>query len=66
MARLRRRENPGGDGVGRRAVQKASDLARSEFTLAFPAAKRAATHAARAFLKKFSEEYARERRKKRK
>jgi hypothetical protein len=31
--------------------------------VAFPAAKRAASHAAQAFIKKFSEEYAKERRK---
>ena len=37
------------------------ELARREFTLAFPAAKRAASHAAQAFFKKFSEEYAKER-----
>ena len=66
MVRLRRRENPGGDGAGRRAIQRASELARSELTLAFPAAKRAATHAAQVFFKKFSEEYARERKKTRK
>ncbi|HEX5850703.1 MAG TPA: hypothetical protein VFY59_16020 [Rubrobacter sp.] len=66
MVRLRRRDDQGGDGAGRRAIQKVSELARSEFTLAFPAAKRAATHAAQAFLKKFSEEYARERKKTRK
>ena len=64
MGRLRRRNNPGEDGAGRRAFQKVNELARSEFTLAFPAAKRAASHAAQAFFKKFSEEYARERKKK--
>jgi hypothetical protein len=64
MGRLRRRKNPGEDGAGRRAFQKVNELARSEFTLAFPAAKRAASHAAQAFFKKFSEEYARERKKK--
>jgi hypothetical protein len=63
MCRLRRRKNPGEDGAGRRAIQKVNELARSEFTLAFPAAKQAATHAAQAFLKKFYEEYARERKK---
>jgi hypothetical protein len=45
-------------------IEKVGDLARSEFTLAFPAAKRAASHAAQAFLKKFSEEYAKERKRK--
>jgi hypothetical protein len=65
MRRLRRRTNSNEDGAGRRAIQKVGELARGEFTLAFPAAKRAASHAARAFLKKFSEEYAKERKKKR-
>jgi hypothetical protein len=64
MGRLRRRKNSQGDGAGRRTIQKINELARSEFTLAFPAAKRAATHAAQAFFKKFSEEYAKERKKK--
>jgi hypothetical protein len=63
MGRLTRRKNSGEDGMGRRAIQKVNELARSEFTLAFPAAKRAASHAAQAFLKKFSEEYAKERKK---
>ena len=44
-------------------MERVGQFARSEFTLAFPAAKRAATHAAQAFFKKFSEEYAKERRK---
>jgi hypothetical protein len=61
MGRLRRRKDSGEDGTGRRAIQKVNELARSEFTLAFPAAKMAASHAAQAFLKKFSEEYAKER-----
>ena len=65
MVRLRRRKNSQEDGTGRRAIQKVNDLARSEFTLAFPAAKRAASHAAQAFFRKFSEEYAKERKKKR-
>ena len=51
------------DGTGRRAIQKVGEFARNEFTLAFPAAKRAAGHAAQAFFKKFSEEYAKERKK---
>jgi hypothetical protein len=61
MGRLRRWTRTQEDGAGRRAIQKVNELARSEFTLAFPAAKRAASHAAQAFLKKFSEEYAKER-----
>jgi hypothetical protein len=65
MGRLRRRQDSKEDGAGRRVIQKARELARSEFTLAFPAAKRAATHAAQAFFKKFSEEYTRERKKER-
>jgi predicted acetyltransferase len=64
MDRLRRRRNPGEDGAGRRAIHKVNELARSEFTLALPAAKRAASHAAQAFFKKFSEEYTKERKKK--
>jgi hypothetical protein len=39
------------------------ELARREITLALPAARRAAGHGVQAFLKKFSEEYARERKK---
>jgi predicted acetyltransferase len=65
MVRLRRRDNDREDGPGRRAIQKVNEFARGEFTLAIPAAKRAANHAAQAFLKKFSEEYAKERKKKR-
>ena len=65
MGRLRRRTDANDDGARRRAIQKVGEFARSEFTLAFPAAKRAASHAAQAFLKKFSEEYAKERKKKR-
>ena len=64
MSRLIRRRDSQEDGAGRRAIKKINELARSEFTLAFPAAKRAATHAAQAFFKKFSEEYAKERKKK--
>jgi hypothetical protein len=65
MRRLGRRKNIKEDGAGRRAIQKkVGEFARSEFTLAFPAAKRAASHAAQAFFKKFSEEYAKERKKK--
>jgi hypothetical protein len=61
MGRLRRWTRTQEDGAGRRAIQKVNELARSELTLAFPAAKRAASHAAQAFFKKFSEEYAKER-----
>jgi hypothetical protein len=61
MGRLRRWTRTQEDGAGRRAIQKVNELARSEFTLAFPAAKRAASHAAQTFFKKFSEEYAKER-----
>jgi hypothetical protein len=66
MGRLRRRTDTREDGAGKRAIQKAGEFARSEFTLALPAARRAASHAARAFFKKFSEEYANERKKNRK
>jgi len=64
MGRLRRWTGTQEDGAGRRAIQKVNELARSEFTLAFPAAKRAASHAAQTFFKKFSEEYAKERKRK--
>ena len=64
MGRLRRWRDTREDGAGRRAVQKVSEFARGEFTFAFPAAKRAASHAAQVFLKKFSEEYAKERKRK--
>ena len=46
-----------------RAWQKLGEVARYEATIAFPAAKRAATHGLQAFWKKFSEEYSKERRK---
>jgi hypothetical protein len=39
------------------------EFARREVTLALPAARRAAGHGDQAFLKKFSEEYAKERKK---
>jgi hypothetical protein len=60
-------EPRGGEGASELAVRvrvlkKVSEVARREATVAFPAAKRAAGHAARAFIRKFSEEYARERR----
>jgi hypothetical protein len=61
MGRLRRWTSTQEDGAGRRAIQKVNKLARSELSLAFPAAKKAASHAAQAFFKKFSEEYAKER-----
>ena len=64
MGRLRRWTGTQDDGAGRRAIEKVGQFARSEFTLAFPAAKRAASHAAQAFFKKFSEEYAKERKRK--
>jgi hypothetical protein len=65
MGRLRRWTGTQDDGAGRRAIERVGEFARSEFTLAFPAAKRAASHAAQAFFKKFSEEYAKERKRKR-
>ena len=64
MGRLRRWTGTQEDGAGRRVIQKVNELARSEFTLAFPAAKRAASHAAQTFFNKFSEEYAKERKRK--
>lgn len=48
-----------------RVLRKVADAARKEAGVAFPAAKRAAGHSLRAFLKKFSEEYAKERKKRR-
>jgi hypothetical protein len=65
MKRLRRRTNDQEERAGGQAIRKVGEFARGEFTLALPAAKRAASHAAQAFFKKFSEEYARERKKKR-
>ncbi|CAN5711979.1 hypothetical protein BH24ACT20_BH24ACT20_05400 [soil metagenome] len=44
-----------------RAWQKLGEVARQEASIAFPAAKRAATHGLQAFWKKFSEEYSKER-----
>lgn len=49
----------------RTLLRKVSEAARREAVVAFPAAKRAASHGLQAFAKKFSEEYAKERRKKR-
>jgi hypothetical protein len=46
-----------------RVLQKVGDFARREVTVALPAAKRAVRHGVQAFLKKFSEEYAKERKK---
>lgn len=46
-----------------RLLQKVGEFARREATVALPAAKCAVGHGLQAFLKKFSEEYARERRK---
>ena len=48
-----------------RAFRRVADFARREAGVAFPAARRAAGHGIEAFFKKFSEEYAKERRKKR-
>jgi hypothetical protein len=44
-------------------LQRIGNFARKEVTLALPAAQRAASHGIQAFLKKFSEEYAKERKK---
>lgn len=46
-----------------RALQKVGEFARREATVALPAAKRALNHGVQAFLKKFSEEYQKERKK---
>lgn len=46
-----------------RVLHKVGELARKEVRLALPAAKRAASHGMQAFFKKFSEEYAKERKK---
>jgi len=47
----------------RRVLQKVGEVVRREATVALPAAKRAVGHGVQAFLKKFSEEYAKERKK---
>ena len=60
MGRLRRLARPREDGAVVRVGQKVGEFARSSPSL--PAAKRA-VHAAQAFFKKFSEEYAKERKK---
>jgi hypothetical protein len=44
-------------------LQRVGEFARKEATLALPAAQRAASHGIQAFFKKFSEEYANERKK---
>jgi hypothetical protein len=46
---------------GRDFLQRVGEFARKEVTLALPAAQRAASHGLQAFLKKFSEEYTKER-----
>jgi hypothetical protein len=48
---------------GQELLQRVGEFARKEVTLALPAAQRAASHGIQAFLRKFSEEYANERRK---
>ena len=48
-----------------RVLGKVAEVARREAGLVIPAARRAAGHGIEAFIKKFSEEYAKERRKKR-
>ena len=54
------------EGSGRtRVFRTVAEFARREAGVAFPAARRAAGHGIEAFLKKFSEEYAKERKKKR-
>ena len=63
MGRLRRLARPPENGMRASLTEKVGEFARKEFTVALPAAKRAASHAARAFFKKFSEEYAKERKK---
>ena len=56
----------GSDPKGRaRVLGKVAEVARREAGLVLPAARRAAGHGVEAFLKKFSEEYAKERRRKR-
>ena len=54
------------EGSGRaRMLRSVAEFARREAGVAFPAARRAAGHGIEAFFKKFSEEYAKERKKKR-
>ena len=53
-------------GSGRtRVLRSVAEFARREAGVAFPAARRAAGHGIEAFFKKFSEEYAKERKKRR-
>lgn len=47
--------------VKSRRLNRVTEFVRREARVAVPAAKRAGVHAARVFLKKFSEEYAKER-----
>ena len=47
----------------REIARKATEAARKEWKAAVPAAMRAASHAGREFLKKFSEEFPKERKK---
>ena len=63
--RLSRRtgEGPQEGVMGGRMLQRANEFVRKEARFALPAAKRAATHGLQAFFKKFSEEYAKERKK---
>ncbi len=57
-------ESGGSQPSGRaRVFGKVAEVARREAGLVFPAARRAAGHGIEAFLKKFSEEYAKERKK---
>lgn len=44
-----------------RLPRRVGEIARQEISVALPAAKRAISHGVQAFLKKFSEEYAKER-----
>jgi hypothetical protein len=46
-----------------RVLQKVGEFAKREAAVALPAARRAVGHGVQAFLKKFSEEYAKERKK---
>ena len=54
-----------GDTMRVRVLQKAAEVARQEVSVAIPAAKLAVSHGVQAFLKKFSEEYTKERKKQR-
>ena len=57
-------ESTSSESSGRaRIFRKVADVARHEAGVVFPAARRAAGHGIEAFLKKFSEEYAKERKK---